>query len=317
LILKPSIVILTFNSELSIAETLQSVASISDDIHIVDSFSHDRTLEIARSFNAIIVQHPFESYSAQRNWSIDSLRFKYDWQLHLDADERLTPELSREILQLGEADEITGYYLPRRMHFLGRLIRHGGLCPTWHMRLFRSGIGRCEMRKYDQHFYVTSGKTRQLNSYMIDDLRMPLTEWTSRHNRWTEAEVEELTSVAEPKHIQGKITGSPVERKRFLRNIYNGFPLFVRPFGLFFYRYFVRLGFLDGPTGLIFYVLQTFWFRFLIDAKLYEKRLRHASDVRGPAVETVDLPVGAGLKGSWPARNKSPVTKEREAGIFS
>jgi glycosyltransferase involved in cell wall biosynthesis len=318
LILKPSIVILTFNSERSIADTLQSVASISDDIHVVDSFSQDRTLEIARSFNAIILQHAFESYSAQRNWSIDSLRFKYDWQLHLDADERLTPELSKEISQLGETDEITGYYLPRRMHFLERPIRHGGLCPTWHMRLFRSGIGRCEMRKYDQHFYVTSGKTRQLNSYMIDDLRMPLMEWTSRHNRWAEAEVEELTSVAEPKYIQGKIVGSPVERKRFLRDIYNGLPLFVRPFVLFFYRYFVRLGFLDGPTGLIFYVLQTFWFRFLIDAKLYEKRREHASEVRGPTVATGDLPVGAGLKDRRPTRrNQSPVAKEREAGSLS
>jgi glycosyltransferase involved in cell wall biosynthesis len=318
LILKPSIVILTFNSELSIAETLKSVATISDDTHIVDSFSRDRTLEIAQSFNANIVQHPFESYGAQRNWSIDSLRFKYGWQLHLDADERLTPELCQEILQLGDESEISGYYLPRRIQFLGRPIRHGGLCPTWHMRLFRSGSGRCEARKYDQHFYVTSGKTRQLNGYMIDDLRMSLTEWTARHNRWAEAEVEELTSAVEPKNIRGKIAGSPVERKRFLRGIYNGFPLFVRPFGLFFYRYFVRLGFLDGPTGLIFYILQTFWFRFLIDAKLFEKRQEHASDAQGAAVAKVDLPASAGTKGTSPAcQSKPPVMKEREASIFS
>jgi glycosyltransferase involved in cell wall biosynthesis len=316
--LKPSIVVLTFNSELSIAETLQSVATISDDIHIVDSFSCDRTLEIAQSFQAKIVQHRFESYGAQRNWSIDSLRFKYGWQLHLDADERLTPELCQEILQLDEEDDITGYYLPRRMQFLGRPIRHGGLCPTRHMRLFRSGMGRCEMRKYDQHFYVLSGKTRQLNGYMIDDMRMPLTEWTARHNRWAEAEVEELGSTAEPKNIRGKIAGSPVERKRFLRSIYNRFPLFVRPFGLFFYRYFVRLGFLDGPSGFIFYVLQTFWFRFLIDAKLFEKRLQHASDERGSAVASMDLPVSAALKGTSIAhQNKVPAMKEREAGIFS
>jgi glycosyltransferase involved in cell wall biosynthesis len=318
LILKLSIVILTFNSELSIAETLQSVASTSDDIHIVDSFSRDRTLEIAESFNAKIVQHLFESYGTQRNWSIDSLHFKYGWQLHLDADERVTPELCQEILQLGEEDGVTGYYLPRRMHFLGRPIRHGGLSPTRHMRLFRSDMGRCETRKYDQHFYVISGKTRQLRGYMIDDLRMPLTEWTARHNRWADAEVEELTSAAEPKHIGGKIFGSPVERKRFLRGIYNGLPLFVRPFGLFFYRYFVRLGFLDGPSGFIFYVLQTFWFRFLIDAKLFEKRLHHATDARGSAVPSVDLPVSAGLKGtSLAQQHKVPAMKERETGILS
>jgi glycosyltransferase involved in cell wall biosynthesis len=316
--LKPSIVILTFNSELSIAETLRSVASISDDIHIVDSYSRDRTLEIARGFHAKIVQHVFENYGAQRNWSIDSLCFSQGWQLHLDADERLTPELCREILQLREEGDITGYYLPRRMHFLGRPIRHGGLSPTLHMRLFKSGLGKCETRKYDQHFYVISGKTRRLNGYMIDDIKMPLTEWTARHNQWAEAEVEELTSAAEPKSIRGKIAGNPVERKRFLRGVYNRLPLFVRPFGLFFYRYFIRLGILDGPSGFIFYVLQAFWFRFLIDAKLFEKRLQQASDGRGSTVTSADMPPCVDLKGTSLAReNKVPTMKEPEAGVFS
>jgi glycosyltransferase involved in cell wall biosynthesis len=239
----------------------------------VDSFSSDRTLEITQSFGAKVVQHAFESYGAQRNWAIDSLYLKYTWQLHLDADERLTPELRQEILQLSEEDGVTGYYLPRRMHFLGKQIRHGGLCPTWHMRLFRSESGRCEARKYDQHFYVISGNTRQLNGYMIDDLRMPLSEWTARHNRWADAEVDELTSSTKPNNIKGKLAGNPVEKKRFLRGLYNRSPLFVRPFVLFFYRYILRLGFLDGSTGFIFYVLQTFWFHFLIDSKLYEKKL--------------------------------------------
>jgi hypothetical protein len=107
---------------------------------------------------------------------------------------------------------------------------------------------------------------------MIDDLRMPLTEWTVRHNRWSDAEVEEQGAQRQEGRVQPRLTGNPVERKRYLRHLYNNAPLFVRPFGLFFYRYFLRLGFLDGPEGFIFYVLQTFWFRFLIDAKLFERR---------------------------------------------
>jgi hypothetical protein len=228
---------------------------------------------------AQVVEHPFEHYGAQRNWSIDNLPLRYAWQLHLDADERLTPELCAEIAALPESPTLNGYYLPRVMTFLGRPIRHGAMYPTWHMRLFRTPFGRCESRRYDQHFYLTEGASAQLRHDMIDDLRMPLTEWTFRHNRWADAEVEEQSALRQDGRIQARLSGNPVERKRYLRQLYNNAPLFVRPFGLFFYRYFLRLGFLDGAEGFIFYVLQTFWFRFLIDAKLFERRqsLRDAS----------------------------------------
>ena len=276
--MKPSIVVLTYNSELSIAETLQSVVSLSDDIHVVDSFSKDRTVEIALEFGAKVVEHPFENYGAQRNWAISSLQFKYAWQLHLDADERLTPELAREIASLPDDARLNGFYIPRLMTYLGRFIKHGGMYPTWHMRLFRTGFGCCESRKYDQHFYVTEGETAQLRGDMIDDLRMPLTEWTFRHNRWSDAEVEELSAKEDDGRIEARLDGNPVERKRYLRRLYNDTPLFVRPFVLFSYRYFLRLGFLDGTEGFIFYVLQTFWFRFLVDAKLFEQRKAHSEE---------------------------------------
>lgn len=279
--MKPSIVILTFNSELSIGDTLHSIASLSDDVHIVDSFSRDRTIEIARSFGALVSQHPFENYGAQRNWAISSLSLKYAWQLHLDADERLSPDLLREIAALKEDTQESGFFIPRIMTFLGKEIHHGGMCPTWHMRLFRSGMGHCEARRYDQHFYVTAGQTRRLKGTMLDDMRMPLTEWTLRHNRWSDAEVEELSASHSDGRIAGKITGNPVERKRYLRGFYNRMPLFVRPFALFFYRYFLRLGFLDGTEGFIFYVLQTFWFRFLVDAKILEHRRVAAGQFKG------------------------------------
>ena len=287
--MKPSVIILTFNSESSIAETLGSIVSLSDDIHTVDSCSTDRTADIARGFGANGVQHAFENYGAQRNWAIASLPLKYDWQLHLDADERLTPELREEIMTLKEETGVSGFYLPRLMYFLGHAIRHGGLCPTWHLRLFRSGAGKCEARKYDQHFYVTTGHTRKLKGYMIDDLKMSLSEWTVRHNRWSDAEVEEQVGSQTESRIAGKLTGNPVEKKRFLRKLYNACPLFIRPFCLFFYRYIIRFGFLDGSVGFVFYVLQTFWFRFVIDSKLLErkllqKQLAQASPVAQPAI---------------------------------
>jgi glycosyltransferase involved in cell wall biosynthesis len=270
-LLKPSVIILAFNSVDTLGATLAQAREISDDLYVVDSFSTDDTVTLSRQHGAQVVQHAFENYGAQRNWAIDHVESRYPWQLHLDADERLTPELIASIRSLPENTAHSGFFIARLVQFLGRQLRHGGMSPTWHLRLFRRGAGRCEERKYDQHFYLSEGSTGQLQGYMIDDIRMPLSEWTVRHNRWSDAEVLEQTAAREGVRIRARFWGNPVERKRFLRGLYNDAPLFVRPFALFFYRYFLRLGFLDGREGFIFWTLQTFWFRFLIDAKLFEQ----------------------------------------------
>jgi len=227
---------------------------------------------IAEQHGARIVGHPFESYGAQRNWAIDHLPVRHGWELHLDADERLTEPLIDAIADLqqrGFPGPAVGYFIPRLVHFLGRPIRHGGMYPIWHMRLFRRGRGRCEARRYDQHFHV-DGPTGRLPHPMIDDIRMKLGEWVIRHNRWADAEVDELLHGSSG-GIAPRLAGNPVERKRALRGTYNRLPRFLRALLLFLYRYVLRLGFLDGRAGLIFFVLQTFWFRFLVDAKLYER----------------------------------------------
>ena len=269
-----SVIVLTFNAEATLDATLTSARQVSDDIHVVDSGSTDGTPAIAERHGAQVVSHPFENYGRQRNWAIDTLPLKHGWQLHLDADERLSPELSARINALRSAfpADIDGYFLPRLTHFLGHPIRHGGMYPIWHMRLFRNGKGRCEDRRYDQHFYV-EGRTARLSQPMIDDIRMSLGEWTLRHARWADSEVAQLTAPAGGMVIGGRMGGDPVERKRALRGAYDRAPLFARALGLFVYRYLLRGGFLDGRRGLVFFVLQTFWFRFLIDAKLYERRL--------------------------------------------
>ena len=273
-----SVVILTFNSADTIGATVASARALSDDVHVVDSGSTDATLDIVRAAGASVTSHPFESYGAQRNWAIATLALRHPWQLHLDADERVTPELAAELRALFAGDgppaAIAGYYVPRLVHFHGQPIRHGGMWPIHHMRLFRTGRGRCEDRKYDQHFYV-DGATGTLRAPMIDDIRLSLGEWTARHNRWADAEVDEILAPSGSGVIQPG-SGDPVAEKRALRSRYNRAPLFWRALGLFVYRYVLRLGFLDGRWGLVFFVLQTFWFRFLVDAKLHERREREA-----------------------------------------
>lgn len=263
---------------------------VSDSVYVVDSYSQDGTVALATSLGATVIQHPFEHYGAQRNWAIDNLPISEPWQLHLDADECLDSELVAAIKALPDETQHSGYFIARYFRFLGRVFRHGGMSPTWHLRLFRTGIGRCEDRRYDQHFLVTSGTTGSLPGAMIDDIRMSLTEWTTRHNRWADGEVAEIEGHNKAGRLHPDPHGNPAERKRFLRQRYNQLPLFIRPFALFIYRYFFRLGLLDGTEGLIFWVLQTFWFRFLIDAKLWEKR-RAADQLRKPSPEMRAVPV--------------------------
>ena len=271
--MRPTVILLSFNSEDTLGATLSRAREVSDEIFVIDSFSTDGTIALAESYGAKVVSHVFENYGAQRNWGIDNLPITGKWQLHLDADEVMDAELVAAIQALPDEPEHAGYFVPRYVKFLGRVLRHGGMSPTWHLRLFRTGVGRCEDRKYDQHYLLAGqGTTGKLPGVMIDDIAMSLSEWTARHNRWADGEVAEIDARHEAGRLVADPRGNPAQRKRALREKYNKLPLFIRPFALFGYRFIFKLGFLDGTEGFIFWVLQTFWFRFLIDAKIWEKR---------------------------------------------
>src|SRR5262249_17310364 len=227
-------------SEATLPQTLASAHRVSDDIHVVDSFSTDRTVEIARAAGAKLVQHEFQRYDLQRNWAIATLDFKHEWQLHLDADERLSEALAAAINRLSAnfPADIDGYMIPRLTYFLGHPIRHGGMYPNWHLRLFRRGRGRCESRLYDQHFIV-EGKVVLIRHPMIDDVRMPLGEWSRRHLNWSDAQVAMAIEGTGKGEIRSRWGGTPIERKRALRSFYGRMPNLLRPFLLFFYRYVV------------------------------------------------------------------------------
>ncbi|MBK8907415.1 MAG: glycosyltransferase family 2 protein [Rhodospirillales bacterium] len=270
-----SVIVLTKDEEANLPALLASLEGLPCRVFVVDSGSTDRTIEIARCAGCEIVEHPFENYAAQRNWAFDNLPVTTAWTLCLDADERLTPDLRVEIAGVLASDTpgFDGYMLRKQTWFMGRWLRHGGQYPSWHLRLARIGKVRCEDRLYDQH-YVVDGNVRRLENDYIDILTDNLTSWTDRHNRWATLEARELLSDQDRVQIQPRWFGTPIERKRFLRmKVYRAFPLFVRPLFLFLFDYVIRLGFLDGRPGLVFHVLQRFWFRFLVDAKLWEMRL--------------------------------------------
>ncbi len=268
-----SVIILTLNEELHLESCLRSVQGLAGRIVVVDSFSSDRTKAIAQEFGAEVHEHAFKNQADQFNWALDHLDIESEWILKLDADEYLTPELADEIKELlAKAPEsVDGYFIKRRVYFMGRWIRHGGYYPTWFLRLWRTGKARAEDKEMDEHIVLLSGVAGKLKHDFVDENLHDLEWWTAKQNVYSSREVKEMMKKQRGVGIQADLAGGQSERKQWLKqNVYLRAPRFFRAFIFFCYRYFLRFGFLDGKKGLIFHFLQAFWYRFLVDAKLYE-----------------------------------------------
>lgn len=281
-----TVVILTRDEELHIARAINSVRSIASQILVLDSGSTDRTVQIAENLGAVVQTNPWINYARQFNHALDILPVGTGWVMRLDADEVVSPGLAREIAaELPRlAPDIEGATIGRRISFLGRPIRYGGVFPIRVLRIFRHGSGRCEDRWMDEHIKV-SGPIAGLQGELLDDNRNSLTWWTAKHNSYASREVVDLLNL---KHgfmthdsVAG-LAGGQAGVKRWLKEkLYVRLPGGLRAFAYFFWRYVLRLGFLDGREGLAFHVLQGLWYRFLVDAKLAETAAymeRHNAD---------------------------------------
>ena len=285
-----SLVILTYNEEVNVPYLLESVKDWVGEIWVIDSFSTDKTLEICRHYTDKIVQHPFENQAKQFNWALDQVPIAHEWVMRLDADERVTPELAQEIASRVPtlSEDVTGIYLKRRVLFMGRWMRHGGYYPMWFLRIFRKGSGRYE-ELTEEHIVLSHGKTVQLKNDFIDENRKGLSFWVDKHNHWAIGEMRDVISFRGegqlPLHtVSPALFSTQERRRRWLKvRLYACLPLFLRAFLYFFYRYVIRLGFMDGKEGLIFHFLQGCWYRFLVDAKIYEAKkvgIREAEKAR-------------------------------------
>lgn len=293
-------VILTFNEEQHLARCIASVQAVATDVVVVDCSSTDATLDIARAHGARVLQHAWVNHAAQFNWALTQLGADTEWVLRIDADEVLTPALIEEIRTRlpGIGPEIDGVYWGRRMTFQGRLIRHGGVFPVRVLRLFRHGRGQCENRWMDEHIKV-AGPTADFAGEMIDDNLNSLTWWTDKHNRYASREAVDLLNLEYrfmPHDTVASLRGGKQAGvKRWLKErVYARLPGGFRAFAYFFYRYVLRLGFLDGQAGTAFHFLQGFWYRYLVDAKVVEVK-RYMREHRVGVVEAIERVLGVQL----------------------
>jgi len=276
-----SVLIMTHNEERNIRKCIESILPLTRNIFVVDSGSTDRTREICELYDVTVAVREWTTYADQFNVGAGSiLIFQYSWIMRMDADEEMMPGLVYAIKKFMEEPDcgVTGLMIRRRVYFMGRWIKHGGYYPTWLLRVFRNGIGRCEALWMDEHIVLSEGKTIAIHEDIIDKNNKDLTFWTDKHNKYASREVLDILSTQndlDGDRISARLSSNQVENKRWMKtNIYGKSPLFFRSFLYFVYRYIIRQGFLDGKEGLIFHFLQGFWYRFLVDAKLYETKIR-------------------------------------------
>ncbi len=267
-----SVLILTLNEEINLPRCLESVAW-SDDIVVFDSYSSDRTVEIAKEFGVRVIQRNFDNYAAQRNAALNDVEYKNSWILMVDADERPTPELVREIQRVVESDknDITLFRVRRKDMFLGKWLRRSSGYPTWFGRLFKAGTVRVEREINEE--YHTDGRTGSLKGHFIHyPFNKGIAFWLQRHNRYSSMEAGALI-----KEVQGSLrlrdlfSTDPTIRRKFLKQL--AFRMPCRPFLVFCYLYFVRMGFLDGRAGLTYSTLRSIY-EYMIDLKVKELRRR-------------------------------------------
>lgn len=272
-----AVIILTLNEEIHIERCIRSAKAVTDEIIVVDSFSTDHTCEKARELGAVVYQHQFVNYAKQFNWALANCEIKAQWIWRLDADEYIEAPLAEKALQTLEtiSEDVNGIFVNKKIVFMGKPLLHGGWYPVQLLKIIRKGFGACEDKWMDEHLVIFSGKTIPIDADQTDDNLKDLTEWSHKHVDYATREaIDTLLTEYNLLHskdlVEPKFWGTHTERKRWLKMKYAKTPLFVRPFVNFFIRYILKVGFLDGKRGFIWHFMQGYWYRMLVDCKIFE-----------------------------------------------
>ena len=276
-----SVLIPAKNEEANLPACLESVA-IANEIFVVDSQSSDRSIEIAEKFGAKVVQFDFKGgWPKKKNWALENLNFANEWVLIVDCDERITPESWQEISEVIKNPEYNGYYINRRVFFLGTWLKHGGRYPDWNLRLLKHQKGRYENLHTEEvantgdnevhEHIILEGKAGYLKNDMLHIDFRDIFQWLARHNRYSNWEARVYYNLLKGQNEQGTIGanffGDAVQRKRFLKMIWIKLPF--KPLLRFILVYFLQLGFLDGKAGYMYARLIS-QYEYQIGVKLYE-----------------------------------------------
>lgn len=274
------VMIPTFNEADHIAEAVKN-ALLLGPVFVLDSFSTDGTQELAREAGAVVMERKFTNYGDQKNWGLDHLPFRGEWIFILDADERITPGLRKEINKTVAARRATNGYLVNRLPiFMGRPVRHGGLFPSWNLRLFRRGRARYEERTVHEHM-VCEGKVEQLRECMLHIRRETMARYIQKHVRYADLESNEWFKQRmgeSTMESSSSLFSNLLKYRQWVRRqVWPKVPF--RPLMRFLYMYFFRFGFMDGEPGWhLARLMASYEYEIGL---LYREKLRNARGGRG------------------------------------
>tara|TARA_B100002019_G_scaffold39811_1_gene33351 strand:+ start:4612 stop:5538 length:927 start_codon:yes stop_codon:yes gene_type:complete len=275
-----SVIILTHNEELHIKRCILSAKKYAENIYVIDSHSSDKTVEIAKSLNVNVLENKFENYSKQFNWALENIKSDSEWLLRLDADEYLEENLIIEIREkLPKLNKnISGINFKRKHIFMNKWIKYGGRYPLTLLRMWKRNHGKIEDRWMDEHIILQKGEIITFKNDFCDHNLKNLSFFVNKHNWYASREALDIIldelKIKNNKNelLKNKTSDSALFKRIAKEKIYNRLPIGIRPFIYFIIRYIFLLGFLDGKKGLIYHFLQAFWYRFLVDCKVYEYR---------------------------------------------
>lgn len=272
-----SVVIPTFNEELNLPSCFESVSGWANEVIVVDSGSQDETQAIAKSYGAIVYEHPYTNAPEQWRWILENIEVSSEWILALDADSYVTPELREAISdELASGSRVSGYYLRHKQMFRGKFIRHGGIYPRYRLYLFRRDRVHIDQKDLVDHRFFVKGGTRRIEHDIVEDNKKDalVGPWMRKQVALAERAAEEEVNRRGPEGFQGSLMHGRNERVLWLKRLWGRLPLYWRSIGYFLYRYIIRLGFLDGREGFLYHFTQALTFRIVLDARLDELRRR-------------------------------------------
>ncbi len=242
-----SVLILTKNEEANLPACLASVKWC-DDVVVLDSFSTDRTVDLARAAGVRVEQRAFDDFAGQRNHALDRIPFKHPWVFHLDADEQFTAPLRTECEQAIAANQHSGYMVPNKLVFEGRWLKHAGMYPTYQMRLLKLGEVRFVQHGHGQREADAKRGIGTLHEpYLHFNFSKGIGDWLEKHQRYARAEAAHEFDAEKHLDVRGVVSGDALRRRRALKQLSSRLPF--RPALRFLYTYVLRRGFLDGFPG--------------------------------------------------------------------
>lgn len=272
-------IILTKNEEANIERCINSIKGVADRIVVVDSGSTDNTVAIAEKMGAEIYFHEFVHYAAQFNWALDNVGVTTTWVYRIDADECVTPELANEIIEncsLHANDDVSAFLMKHKLFFLGRYLTHGGAYPFIKITVFKPEFARFENRAMGEHVVPSEGRCLQFENDCIHYDCKNLNSFIDKHNWYATREVYDYYERSKAISDQASLYGKAEKTKRIRDGLYYKLPKFFRARLYYIYRYYFQLGFLDGKAGKVYAWIQAYMYRFIVDAKIYEKEIENS-----------------------------------------